>query len=112
MGWAGAGTGLVLVRLVGLVEGAGGGTLRTTVVAPVVGSLAAPVTPPEIRDRGIVSIPFATGGFGADGKVGFVTTGLVATGGIRPVGFGEGRRAGAGGGATGAGLGAGISSLR
>jgi len=60
-------------------------------------------------------LPFATGGFGADGpfgvNVGLLTLGLVARAGdTRPAETGLGRSAGAGGGAGGAGFGAGISS--
>jgi hypothetical protein len=75
---------------VGLVVGAGGGTLR-----PVVGlgGAGAPVTP-----------PFATGGFCAEGTFG-VKAGL---GDERPTGVGL--NAGAGGGAGGAGFGAGTAN--
>jgi hypothetical protein len=75
---------------VGLVDGAGGGTLR-----PVVG--------------------LATGGLGADAAVApfGVNEVFIATDEIRPVeAAGAGRSAGAGGGARGTGLGSGISSLR
>jgi hypothetical protein len=115
-GGAGGGGGFPAVARLpeGLVEGAGGGTLRPVRVLDV-GGVGAPVIPPKVNNGDRTRIPLATGGLGADGPLGMnaglLTFGFIAVAGeIRPVETGLGRRAGAGGGAKGAGFGAGISS--
>jgi hypothetical protein len=120
VGGAGGGGGFPAVEvLVGLVVGAGGGTLRPVVPALGTGGLGALLTPPGLSIELLVYIsPFATGGLGPDttvgpfGKVGLLNVGLLLITGDTGLAAGPGRRAGAGGGAGGAGLGAGISSLR
>jgi len=108
---AAGGGGLLAVRPIGRVDGAGGGTLRP-VAWFVTGGVRELEIPPVISKEALSpGLPFATEGFGATGPF---TTGLRAAVELLPVKeTGAGRRAGAGGGAGGAtGLGAGISSLR
>lgn len=112
-GAAGAG-GLATEVRVGLVVGAGGGAFLP-VAAFAIGGFGALGIPPAVSDDRTLPLPFATGGFGADGTaatVGLFIVGFGLGGDRRVAGLGCGRRAGAGGGAAGLGAGAGISSLR